>query len=147
MELEQKQFPIGKWKMKKKYADKEIHKFITILEKHPAKFKRLTKKLSETDLKKTYREGGWNVREVNEVAARAATNDRIVQLGYHKLYDPAFPVAVPVEAAITAAAPGRHQAALVSRSRSATYSAIAVAEIRRLRPRLTERSRPERISS
>jgi predicted dehydrogenase len=32
----------------------------------------------------------WNVREVNEVAARAAASDRIVQMGYHKLYDPAF---------------------------------------------------------
>jgi len=32
----------------------------------------------------------WNVREMEEVAARAASSDRIVQLGYHKLYDPAF---------------------------------------------------------
>jgi predicted dehydrogenase len=35
----------------------------------------------------------WNVREVEEIAARAATSDRIVQLGYHKLYDPAFAAA------------------------------------------------------
>src|SRR5260221_7523865 len=35
----------------------------------------------------------WNVREANEVAARAATSDRTVQMGYHKLYDPAFAVA------------------------------------------------------
>jgi predicted dehydrogenase len=32
----------------------------------------------------------WNLREMQEVAARAASSDRIVQLGYHKLYDPAF---------------------------------------------------------
>ncbi len=32
----------------------------------------------------------WNVRLVEAVAARAAQSDRIVQLGYHKLYDPAF---------------------------------------------------------
>ncbi len=32
----------------------------------------------------------WNLREAEEVAARAARSDRIVQLGYHKLYDPAF---------------------------------------------------------
>jgi predicted dehydrogenase len=32
----------------------------------------------------------WNVREVEEVAARAARSNRIVQVGYHKLYDPAF---------------------------------------------------------
>jgi predicted dehydrogenase len=32
----------------------------------------------------------WNRREAEEVAARAATSDRIVQLAYHKLYDPVF---------------------------------------------------------
>src|SRR5258708_1956838 len=33
---------------------------------------------------------GWTVREAQEVAARAARSDRTVQMGYHKLYDPAF---------------------------------------------------------
>lgn len=33
----------------------------------------------------------WNVREAEEIAARAAQSDRIVQIGYHKLYDPAIP--------------------------------------------------------
>lgn len=33
---------------------------------------------------------GWNVREVEEVAARAAQSDRTLQVGYHKLYDPGF---------------------------------------------------------
>ncbi|MHB8628143.1 MAG: Gfo/Idh/MocA family protein [Aggregatilineales bacterium] len=33
---------------------------------------------------------GWNVREVEAVAARAAKSDRVVQIGYHKLYDPGF---------------------------------------------------------
>jgi predicted dehydrogenase len=32
----------------------------------------------------------WNLREVEEVAARARASDRIVQVGYHKLYDPGF---------------------------------------------------------
>jgi len=32
----------------------------------------------------------WNVREVEEVAARVKRSDRIVQVGYHKLYDPGF---------------------------------------------------------
>lgn len=32
----------------------------------------------------------WNLRESLEVAAVAARSDRIVQLGYHKLHDPAF---------------------------------------------------------
>ncbi len=33
---------------------------------------------------------GWNLTEVEAVAARARQSDRIVQVGYHKLYDPAF---------------------------------------------------------
>lgn len=33
---------------------------------------------------------GWNLREVEEVAARVAKSDRVVQVGYHKLYDPGF---------------------------------------------------------
>src|SRR5262249_52843333 len=33
----------------------------------------------------------WNVREAEEVAARAAKSDRTVQIGYHKLYGPAIP--------------------------------------------------------
>lgn len=32
----------------------------------------------------------WNVREAREVAAVAAQSDRVVQIGYHKLHDPAF---------------------------------------------------------
>jgi predicted dehydrogenase len=34
----------------------------------------------------------WNLREAEEIAARVAKSDRIVQMGYHKLYDPAFAV-------------------------------------------------------
>ncbi len=33
---------------------------------------------------------GWNLRETQEVAERVSRSDRIVQMGYHKLYDPAF---------------------------------------------------------
>lgn len=35
----------------------------------------------------------WNLREAEEIADAARGSDRIVQVGYHKLYDPAFPVA------------------------------------------------------
>ena len=34
---------------------------------------------------------GWNLRQVEEIAAHAKHSDRIVQVAYHKLYDPAFP--------------------------------------------------------
>src|SRR5688572_10849822 len=32
----------------------------------------------------------WNLREVREVAEHARQSDRVVQVAYHKLYDPAF---------------------------------------------------------
>jgi myo-inositol 2-dehydrogenase/D-chiro-inositol 1-dehydrogenase len=35
----------------------------------------------------------WNLREAEEIAAAESRSDRIVQVGYHKLYDPAFSVA------------------------------------------------------
>ncbi len=35
----------------------------------------------------------WNLREAEEIQRKVQQSDRIVQLGYHKLYDPAFPVA------------------------------------------------------
>ena len=34
----------------------------------------------------------WNLREAQDIARAARESDRIVQVGYHKLYDPAFPV-------------------------------------------------------
>jgi hypothetical protein len=64
MELEQRQYPIGKWKPKKKYSEKEIQKSIQFIEKYPSKLKRLTKNLSETDLSKSYRDGGWTIRQL-----------------------------------------------------------------------------------
>ena len=35
----------------------------------------------------------WNLREAEEIVARVEQSDHIVQMGYHKLYDPAFAVA------------------------------------------------------
>jgi len=35
----------------------------------------------------------WNLREAEAIAARVAQSSQIVQMGYHKLYDPAFDVA------------------------------------------------------
>jgi uncharacterized damage-inducible protein DinB len=64
MELEQRTYPIGKWAAKKKYSEKEIQKFITIIDKSPAKYKRVTKKLTDAELAKTYREGAWNIRQL-----------------------------------------------------------------------------------
>jgi predicted dehydrogenase len=34
----------------------------------------------------------WNLREAEEIADRVTGSKRVVQVGYHKLYDPAFPI-------------------------------------------------------
>lgn len=62
--LEQRQYPIGKWKPKKKYTESEIRRYIAVLEKYPAKYKRLVKKLEDAQLAKTYREGAWTVKQL-----------------------------------------------------------------------------------
>lgn len=64
MTIEQRQYPIGKWKAKKSYSTKEIERNIDIIEKYPAKYKRLTKKLSDQELESQYREGSWNIRQI-----------------------------------------------------------------------------------
>ncbi|MBD3305103.1 hypothetical protein GF339_01995, partial [candidate division KSB3 bacterium] len=35
----------------------------------------------------------WNLREIEEIVEQVKHSDQIVQVGYHKLYDPAFPYA------------------------------------------------------
>ena len=64
MTTDQLRFPIGPWKPKKSYTEKEIERFITVLQKYPGKYKRLVKKLTEEDLNKTYRDGSWNIRQL-----------------------------------------------------------------------------------
>jgi DinB superfamily len=64
MELEQRQYPIGKLNFKKKYSEKEIERMIKIMVTYPAKYKRLTKKLTSTELGKSYREGGWTIQQI-----------------------------------------------------------------------------------
>src|ERR1035441_10368350 len=58
---------------------------------------------------------------------------------------PPLPRAVPIQTAVTAARSAGHEAALDSRSRMPTESAIAEAGISRERPWVTERRRPVRI--
>ncbi len=64
MDLEKRKLPIGPFKPKARYSEKEIQRNMAILEKHPAKYRRLVKKLGSADLAKTYRDGGWNVRQL-----------------------------------------------------------------------------------
>jgi hypothetical protein len=62
-------FPIGPFVVQASISEPELDAFISTIESAPAKYRALTAGLSEKDLKKTYREGSWNVQQlVNHVA-------------------------------------------------------------------------------
>jgi hypothetical protein len=61
-------FPIGPFKLED-VSPYQLAGLINTIEASPAKYRDVTKGLSERDLKKTYREGAWNVQQlVNHVA-------------------------------------------------------------------------------
>src|SRR5688572_2634808 len=62
-------FPIGPFTVQADINEQELEAFISTIESAPAKYRKLAEGLSETDLKKTYREGSWNVQQLfNHVA-------------------------------------------------------------------------------
>ena len=67
--LTQLKFPIGPFKRMENISHEELDNFIKTIEAAPAKYRMITEGLSERELKKTYREGSWNVQQlVNHVA-------------------------------------------------------------------------------
>jgi hypothetical protein len=64
MELEQLQYPVGRFLPKPDYTQAEMAQFIDTVEKAPAKYRSLVENLTEADFKKTYREGAWNIRQL-----------------------------------------------------------------------------------
>lgn len=68
-QLNQLRFPIGPFVAPENISHAELHALIDIVEAAPAKYRDLTAKLSESDLRKTYRDGAWTVQQlVNHVA-------------------------------------------------------------------------------
>lgn len=62
-------FPIGPFVLKDNIERQELDELITTIASSPAHYRELTENLSATDLRKTYREGSWNVQQlVNHVA-------------------------------------------------------------------------------
>ena len=62
-------FPIGPFTLREKISDDELSEMVETISSSPEKYRKLTEKLSASDLKKTYREGSWNVQQlVNHVA-------------------------------------------------------------------------------
>jgi len=64
MNLENLRYPIGRFQAPESVSDKLLEEAITILEIFPENLKTLVNGLSKAQLDRTYREGGWTVREV-----------------------------------------------------------------------------------
>ena len=68
-QLTQLKFPIGPFIVQENISQAELNNLIDIIEAAPAKYRELTSKLSDSELKKSYREGAWNVQQLmNHVA-------------------------------------------------------------------------------
>ncbi len=63
-ELTQRKFPIGPFKAPENLSTRELESLIDIIASAPAKYREISQGLSEADLKKTYREGAWNVQQL-----------------------------------------------------------------------------------
>lgn len=63
-QLNQLKFPIGPFAARENITASEVNELIDIIATAPEKYTRITSDLSEEDLKKTYREGSWNVQQL-----------------------------------------------------------------------------------
>lgn len=62
--MEHLQYPIGKFIAGKPHSAEDISKYIKDIAELPNKLINLTENLSAAELKQTYREGSWNVKQV-----------------------------------------------------------------------------------
>jgi len=62
--LEHLKYPIGKAKIPEVITDKDVQKWISLLDSFPRKMRLITQNLTEEQLDTPYREGGWTVRQV-----------------------------------------------------------------------------------
>lgn len=68
-ELIQRKFPIGPFAASANITKTELNELIETIASAPEKYVQVTRKLGDSDLRKTYREGAWNVQQlVNHVA-------------------------------------------------------------------------------
>lgn len=63
-ELQHIKFPIGPFTPPQDATETDLADLIATVEAAPQKYRSLVSSLTETDLKKTYREGAWNIRQL-----------------------------------------------------------------------------------
>lgn len=74
MDIEHLKYPIGKFKLAENPSKSDLASWISDIESLPGKLRFLCNDLSEADLKKQYREGGWNIKEVVHHVADSHVN-------------------------------------------------------------------------
>ncbi len=62
--IENVQYPIGKWSAKEQYSTEEIQQNIADILVYPLKYSELTENLSNENLEKMYRAGSWTIRQI-----------------------------------------------------------------------------------
>lgn len=68
-QLNRLKFPIGPFSAQETISESELNALINTIATAPAEYRNITKGLSDADLRKSYREGAWNVQQlVNHVA-------------------------------------------------------------------------------
>src|ERR671919_66539 len=68
-QLNHLKFPIGPFAARHNISTSVLNEMINTIASAPARYREVTKDLSESDLRKTYREGSWNVQQlVNHIA-------------------------------------------------------------------------------
>src|SRR5687767_3156846 len=63
-ELQRVKFPIGPFMPQDGITPENLKEMISTIEAAPAKYRALVEDLSASDLKKTYREGSWSIRQL-----------------------------------------------------------------------------------
>jgi hypothetical protein len=64
IETDKLRYPIGRFEFGLEYTAEDMLQFIKKIEEFPAQLKKVATGLTEQQLDDTYREGGWNVRQI-----------------------------------------------------------------------------------
>ncbi len=74
MDLEKLKYPIGKFIPQENYNDETVNRFIDCLEKFPHDLEAIVKNLDNDQLRRTYRPGGWTIKQVIHHVADSHSN-------------------------------------------------------------------------